>query len=652
MAYDQKTDKIRPEDSVKPSDTYLEHIGDLYTNYYKFKTNRDGSNLKQFQGKNFDQYLQISRELFWTSMITKSDDLAELDLDFALPFVRKEVLDYLGRIVSMNINPKLMGDNLGIFGINVLQAMHKKWRLKSKDKVEKFWQVLYGIVNGTVCMYVGYNGEEKEFEFLRSYNPENRAYAKEKKKIKRWDDAFSEIVPLEDIYLEKMWERNIQKQGKVIRRQEMLFSDFQKEFGHYADSRHVVPGNLIDEESIFFKLLGGTTIGTTEKVQVLTETDLANNTKKVAANGIWLNRLGRDTVSPMPTKHLMQPYVWSINEPIDEKFAYGLSTPFKLKDPHKILNTSYTMMVERELRAIDPPILTSDFEAPELIFGQNKVIPVNDVAAYKEMNISEPSNQFFTMQNSLQGLMTAFGQGGFSQVAPSRQPKSAREVIALENLKQQSLGNALVMYYDLVYQELILLLKTMLQFYPTGKYSANKAGLIRSFTVPNFPLTQGGVGNMEVRFVEEPQNGLALHFEAVNKSIESGKTTEIIEVPISMLVDLEFYIDDIKLEPEKSSELEKAQWNESVLGPLVNLWIPMGLADPAKAFIRWAEKNEEHPASFASDQQLSGVVSSWNKQYRLPEMPSGPQQRNMMQIDTGVMNGGQSAGGFPELAVE
>jgi len=647
-------EKAKPELKINPSNKYLEEIGDLYTDYYKFDAQRSG-NIKHFQNKSFDDYLKDSRQLFWNSMITESSDLQELGLDFSLPFIRKEVMDYLGRVVSMNISPKLMGDNLGIFGINVLQAMYKKWRIKSNDKVEKFWQVLYGIVNGTVCSYVGFDNTEREFNFLRGYDPKSGDYSFDKKKIKKWNDAFSEIVPLEDIYLEKIWERNIQKQGKVIRRQEMLYGDFLKEFNKYPDHKYVVPGNMLDEESIFFQLLGGTNITMTEKVQVLTETDIESNTKKIAANGIWLNRMGKDEVAPMPTNHLMQPYVWSINEPIDEKFAYGLSTPFKLKDPHKILNTSYTMLVERELRAIDPPILTSDFEAPEIIFGQKKVIPVNDVAAYKELQIAEASNQFFTMQNSLQGLMTSFGQGGFSSVAPSRQPKSAREVIALENLKQQSLGNALVMYYDLVSQELILLLKTMLQFYPTGKYASEKDGLIRSFTVPNFPLTQGGVGNMEIRFVKEPQNGLALYFEAVNKSVENGKTTEIIEVPIDLLVNLEFFIDDIKLEPEKSSELEKAQWNESVLQPLLKVWIPMGLADPAKAFIRWAEKNEEHPASFAADRQMGSMISAWNNQFKQNQSPlnmnQGQQQQNMMQIGEGVMNGGQSMGGFEELAV-
>ena len=94
----------------------------------------------------------------------------------------------------------------------------------------------------------------------------------------------------------------------------------------------------------------------------------------------------------MPFNHKLMPFGWTIWKAIDEKFAYGMSLPFELKDYQKILNTSMTMLVEQELRAIDPPILTSDFEAPELIYGQHKTIQVNDVNAYRPLEASEGSS--------------------------------------------------------------------------------------------------------------------------------------------------------------------------------------------------------------------------------------------------------------------
>ena len=657
--------KKRPEDLMAEnkiflSDGIMDAIGDTYTNFYNYRSQRSGS-IRQLQYTSFDNYLKTSRELFWNSTVTKSDDLKELGLDFSFPFIRKEVLDFLGRISSLNIAPVMSGEGISMHGVQVLQAIYKKWRMKSNDRVEKFWQTLYGIVNGTVCTSVAFDGRESTKRFLTEYNPVNSTYKIDEKVRKMWNDVRTEIVPLEEIYLSKIWERNIQKQDETIRLQTMTMTEFTSEYGKNPMAKFVVPGNQVSEDSLFFQLLGGSGVTTADKIQVMTK--FATNSKDeklVIANGIPLNALGKGkqmVVAPNPFHHKMQPYVWSIHEPIDEKFAYGLSMPFLIKDPHRLLNTSYTMLMEQELRAIDTPYLTSDIEAPNIIFGDKKVIPVMDVNAYKPIEVKEASGAFYTMMNSLQGVMTSHAQGGSQSIAPSRQPKAAREIIAMENMKQQALGNALVLYFDMVYQELQLVLKTALQFYGREQFASQQGNLIRAISLPNFPLRNGGMGKLEIRIVKKPQEALALYFEAVNKSIENGKATDIIEFPaesLSMLVDMA--IDDIRLEPEKSSELEKAAWNDAVLNPLIKVFIPMGLADPAKVFLRWAEKNGEHISNFASDKMMPQLMSTWGNEYKLPqsylEMTGqadvGATNGNLLQSTTGTRFGSQSNGGIPQ----
>jgi len=655
--------KLRPEDlmledRIEISDSIQEAVGDLYTEFYESRNARSGS-IRQLQYNTFEDYLKISRELFWNSTITQSEDLKELGLDFSFPFIRKEVLDFLGRISTLNIAPQMSGETLSMHGTRVLQAIYKKWRLKSNDRVEKFWETLYGIVNGTVCLYVGYDGKESVKRFLTEYNSATGNYKIEERKKKMWDDVRVEIVPIEEMYLSKVWQRNIQLQGKTIRKQEMTLTGFKaSEYGKSPMAKYVMPGNQISEDSLYLGLLGSGA-NTSNMVQVFTLFDTDKDEKLVVSQGIPLNVLSKGKkakVAPNPFHHKMQPYVWSVHEPIDDKFAYGLSMPFKIKDGHRLLNTSYSMLMETELRSIDPPWLTSDIEAPEFIYGGKKVVPVMDVNAYKQAETHEASGSFYTMMNSLQGVMSSHAQGGSQQIAPSKQPKAAREIIAMENMKQQSLGNALVLYFDMVQQELMLVLKTALQFYAGGKYAGQEANIIRSITLPNFALSRGGVGRLEARIVKKPQEALALYFESVERSIANGKTTDIIEFPVESLDKLlEFAIDDIKLEPEKSSELEKAAWNEGVLQPLINVFIPMGLADPAKVFLRWAEKNGEHISNFASDKMMPQLMSTWGQEYKLPpnymeamsRKGMGDMQGNMLQSTTGTMFGSQSNGGIP-----
>jgi hypothetical protein len=669
MASDERKPGYRPEESmlldgVKLSDDTLKAIGDLYTDFYTFRSQRSGE-IRQLQYQTFEDFLKISRELFWNSTLTQSDDLRELGLDFSFPFVRKEVLDFLGRISSLNIAPQLAGEGLSMHGVKVLQAIYKKWRTKSNDRVEKFWETLYGIVNGTVCLEVAYDGKESLQRFLKEYDPASGEYKIEEKKAKLWDDVRTTIVPLEEMYLAKVWERNIQLQGKTIRLQDMSYADFcASEHYKHPLAKYVKPGNQIAEDSLFFQLLSGMGIDTGDNVQVLTLIDTHTDRKLVVSQGIPLNMLGKDRaeiVQPIPFHHKMQPYVWSVHEPIDNNFAYGLSMPFKIKDGHKLLNTSYTMLVESELRGIDPPYLTSDIEAPSIIFGKKKVIPVMDVNAYKPIDVKEGSNAFYGMMNSLQGVMTSHAQGGSQSIMPSKQPKAAREIIAMEQMKQDALGNALVMYFDMVSQELKLMLKTALQFYPAGSFAGQDSNIVRALTIPDFPLSQGGVGRLEARIVKKPQEALALYFEAVKRSMDNGRNTEIIEYPAESLSKLvEFSIMDITLEPEKSSELEKAAWSEQVLAPLIQTFIPMGLADPAKVFLRWAEKNNESVANFASDKMLPQMMAAWGQEFKLPDLykqmlvgsgPGGPAQGaqtgNLTQSTRGTQFGSQSNGGIP-----
>lgn len=633
-------------DGIRLSDKEIEGVGEVYTNYYDWRSYRSGL-IKHFQNYSFDEYLTLSRELFWNSLVTESEDLAALNLDFSIPFARKEVMDFIGRLNSLSIKPNLVGDNIDALGTKMLQAIYKKWRFTSNDKVENFWELLYGIVNGTVCSYVGYNNEERQLRFLKSYDPETGNFALSKESKKK-DEVFKEIIPIEDIYLPKIFERNIQKQGKMIWKKQMDPSDFYQEFKKYKMSKYVFPGSRLAEDSLYFKLLGGSGTTSANKIEVIKKYDWQSDTYQIVASGITLNKLGNGENfewSPMPFTHKMAPFTWGIMSPLDEKLAYGLSTPFQIKDPHKILNTSYTMMVERELRAIDPPILTSDLESPELIFGSHKVIPVNDVNAYKEMNISEPSNQFFAMQNSLQGLMSSHAQGGDASVIPSRQPKAAREIMSIEKMKQQAMANAVTMYYDILRQRILLVIKTSLQFMSLAKYQDSDKRVYKDILVPDMPLTDGGTGNLRLRMVKtgEKKPDMALFLEAIRETAQNGKATEIVEVPIEFIENLEFLINRIDLEPEDSTDLEISNFVENVLKPMVETYIPAGVADIGKTFLRHMEKLGENPADFAKD--ASAAPAQGGSPF--PGQAEGQTQGNLQQVNRGIKFGANNSSPLP-----
>jgi len=637
----------------KISDAETQVISKSYEDYYKFKSQRDSCQ-DQFQGNQLEDFLTTSREMFWNSVVTPSNDLAALDLSLSIGFIRKEVWDFCSQLTAQDFRAKIDGESLDVFGVKVLQSIYDKWRFKSNDKVEKFWQILYGVVNGTVCEYVGYNNAKIKHRYLKEYSKAEGGYRIEEKEDYYYNDVWVEIAPLEDIYLSKTWERDVQRQGKLIWRNQMKWSDFKLNFKSFDNAEYVYPGNQIAEDSLFFRLLKGSGVTSFDMVEVIKEYDVIEDEYTIVANGVWLNPIGKgenQERAPMPFNHKQMPFGWTIWKAIDEKFAYGMSSPFELKDYQKILNTGLTMGVEAELRAIDPPTLSSDFEAPDLIYGQHKVIPVNDVNAYKVMETKEGSSSFFQMINSLQGLMSAQAQGGTQSISPTKQPKSSREVMQMQLAKQQALGNSLLMYYNMLRQEMLLVIKTALQFYPVNKF--NEKRITRSIKIPHTSLIGGGMGALQVRLVKSKQDDLITFFEAIEESVKNGKMTQIIEAPVDVLRDLEFIISEIKIAPAQSNEMERATWVEQVFNPLLQNFVQSGLVDPAKLYLRLLEKMGEHPADFSSDKIMPQLMSTWGNEmeFQMPDPnakkgETGAQTSNLNQSKTGIMNGGAGSQGM------
>lgn len=669
--------KIKPEDHYRPSDFELQVVAALYKDYNDFRNNRSIS-FQQLQNNTPEMFWQKSRELFWNSVKNQSEDLAAMGLDFSIGFARKESLDFLGRLVNLNIKPHFDGNDVNQFGVRTLQAMYNNWRVNTDDKTEKFWQLLYGIVNGTVALNVSYAGENKKIErFLRAYDPVSGASKFEEKDVSGLADVLSNIIPIEELYFASMSERNIQKQGRVIRRQQMEFNRFKYEFKNFPNSQFVYPGSHMDGDSLYLQLLGN---NTSDYVEIMYEWNTMLDQYVITAGGIWLNPIGKgknQKVAPNPFRHKQIPIALAQLRPIDNNFVYGMSLPFEIKDPDRIANTSMTILIERELRISSPPILTSDIEAPDLIFGNNQVVPVSDVDQYKEIQVREPGAGFFTMNTALQNIMSTHAQGGAQNPAPSRQPNAARTDIINEEMRKMYMANTLAMYNNLLIQEVRLVLKTALQFYPTKKFKGQEKNIIHSLMVPDSPLIQGGTGNLEIRIVNKNSDPELLYWEAVNKSVVNGKLTEIIEVPKEVIMDLNVQIGNISLEEEKNTDVEAANFVANILKPMVEVYIPNGLADPAKVFLMHMEALKQHPSDFAPESLLPKLYTLWGEAFQMKFGPDGkplqapadvstPQQGmaaqpgNVLQQQTGIDNGpnggagnagpGPAASGFPQVA--
>jgi hypothetical protein len=174
--------------------------------------------------------------------------------------------------------------------------------------------------------------------------------------------------------------------------------------------------------------------------------------------------------------------------------------------------------------------------------------------------------------------------------------------------------------------------------------------------IPNMPLTTGGQGDLQLRIVSKVQDPMTLFYESINEALKNGRMTEIIEAPVDLIQNLEFYIAEIELEQEKSSDMKKAMFVQSILNPMLQYFVPAGVADIGKLYLRYLESMGEHPADYSSSKVLPQLMSQWGVGYPQPNLipqaqpvtagsARGNPMGNMQQAQQGQMFGAQSNGG-------
>ncbi|MEO0224780.1 MAG: hypothetical protein ABIL76_06800 [candidate division WOR-3 bacterium] len=623
----KQVELIKPEDFRLPSDAELELVSNVMDEFYKWRLlqTRTYSNFGTYENSYLTprDYWKKSRELFWGSEIFPIQEDKKFWIEF-FPEIRRITRETISSIVSLKIKPKFVIQNPDIYEEvwrKVLEAVYDRWRMISKDNVEKFWQMLYASVNGTLIVHYGFLDSRKQVRNIVDYDPKTQDFKIETEEFSYWNDVYSEIIPLENIYFPTIEHRDIQKIGKCIIYKPLKFKEFQEVYKNFENAKYVYPSSKLHSESLYFKLLGGTGSLGTDYVDVIIKYDAFNDEYVILANGIWINpiKVGKkEQVAPLPFNHKMLPLGKIVWEPIDEKFFWGASLPMLLKAPQKYLNLMMSLLLEREAKEVFPPILSHDIQVQDLKFGSGEIIPVSDINAYRELTINPASPSFFTTINILSNFINAGAGRLISTAVPTRQPKTATERRIEELMRTQIMNNILLMYWDLVYQEVFFVLKTALQYYSYEtlalKIGQKKVNLIKEFIVPNFKLNYGGLGNLIVRIVKKNKtNDDLLLEEAILTNITTIKH-QIIEARASELQKLNFMIHDIVLEPQISTELDQMMFLQKAQH-LVATYAPLGLIDMNKALMRTLEKFGEVPNDWIPDQllpMLNNTISGGN----------------------------------------
>lgn len=177
------------------------------------------------------------------------------------------------------------------------------------------------------------------------------------------------VVPVDQLFIQNIYEPDIQKQGFLIWRKVYSYSEAQNKYnGVYGNFKYVKPGvqALYDDANrVFYDVYDPNMRD--EDVEEVVYWNKNLDLKLILVNGVLLT----DADNPNPRNDKLYPFDKFGYEPINNKFFYYKSLAFKLQHDADIVNTLYQMVIDGTYLSIFKPMVNRGGE----IIASDVIVP-------------------------------------------------------------------------------------------------------------------------------------------------------------------------------------------------------------------------------------------------------------------------------------
>ena len=243
MVPDEKG-KYKPEDILKPSEDYMSTVAEVYDKYYKWRLVTTNT-WPQLKGMRLLEYIKNSRNKMYGFTPVSSEYQMTGRRVFLTQEFRTQTEMILTYVANLAQNPKFTGtDGLDFQVATLLNGIYKFVTKGTDYKLRTLLQYWHVVMDGTAIIYVGYAPHKKKVRNIKKIDMTNGHV--EFEEVETMEEEIEEtLVDITDFYFPKIYEPDMQKQGEVIWRSVMSWSDFKGAFKHFPNADTVVPGNML-----------------------------------------------------------------------------------------------------------------------------------------------------------------------------------------------------------------------------------------------------------------------------------------------------------------------------------------------------------------------------------------------------------------------
>lgn len=283
------------------------------------------------------------------------------------------------------------------------------------------------------------------------YNEVTRLVKTEKGEDGKWiekripDEAYpcfhDVVVPVDQIYIENFYQPDIQKQGFIIWRKVISFSEAQIKYnGVYENFKYVRPGvqTIYDDANRTFYYVYDPNMRQ-EDVEEITYWNKSLDLKIITVNGVMLTECD----NPNPRQDKLYPFDKFGYEPINNRFFFYKSLAFKLQQDANIVNTLYQMLVDGTFLSIFKPMVAvgSEIIASDVIVPGAVTTLSSPDADLRAVNVGSDLRSGFESLSMVEKSINESSQEPLQQgIAESGSGTTAFEISRLEKNANTVLG--------------------------------------------------------------------------------------------------------------------------------------------------------------------------------------------------------------------
>jgi hypothetical protein len=522
------------------------------------------------------------------------------------------------------------------------------------DDYEKFMtgMILEAIMKGTA---IGYEGHERSTKKIRNVtgSGDNLKVVEGSKKTNR---LYGTLVPLEDFFPSHVGVTDIKSMPYCFWRTIIPYQQFLQDYAAFSQSTKVLAKNPFngetDQKPYYLDYISDDV--EQGSVEIIRYYNRDTDEYVMVANGVWLNPITGEIISPLPFNHKELPF-WDVRFELINNFFYGRSLPDKLKAMQDVLNVLTNMLLDQSFLTIFPPILTSGFDSVEddyLRPGRRtpidtQGIPLKDQYLKMDMGVPQGWHQFI-----LQYTRKVMEESSVDQVSQGVAGVGGRTTAQEIRVAAEGVASILGLFGRQIKHGLkrkaLLRARNILQFWTDknspfieqvlgegGTKEMNQAFNI--FKIDNTVLTGGkrGVKIIEMYKTKKdrPTKSQLQIREALART-ETNKNVEVVAVLPEYIRDFEF---DVKLavnsKSEDTKEMERALQLEKLR---VYMSFFPNEVDHIELLAQTAEKMGDDPTKIIAPQVLEQAMMTDEQKKQQEAAAAGAKDNGMSTLPQGT----------------